>query len=82
MNKCNDWENLLRISNENLEKSGYSLLITKDDEGYFSCEIRKDGELVEIYAENYFEDELSDLITDAFHHIFSRYVIVWHDSCL
>ena len=69
MNKCNDWENLLRISNEDLEKSGYSLLITEDEEGYFSCEIRKDGTLVEIYAENYYEDELSDLITDAFHHV-------------
>ena len=67
MNRCNDWENLLRISNEDLEKSGYSLLITEDE--YYSCEIRKAGELVEIYAENYFEDELSDLITDAFHYV-------------
>lgn len=69
MNTHNDWENLLRISNENLEKTGYSLLITEDDEGYYSCEIRKDGELVETYAENFYENELSDLIIEAHHHV-------------
>ena len=37
MNKYNDWENLLRYANEDLEKTGYSLLITEDDEEYFSC---------------------------------------------
>ena len=70
MNRRNDWENLLRYTNEDLEKTGYSLLITKDDEGYYGCEIWKDGKLVEVYAENYFEDELSDLITDAAHDAF------------
>lgn len=69
MNKCNDWENLLRISNEDLKKSGYSLRIVEDDEGYYSCEVWKDGKFIDVYAENYWEDELSDLITDAFHHI-------------
>ena len=67
MNRYNDWENLLRYANKDLEmeKTGYSLLVTKDDDGYYSCEIRRDGDLVEVYAENFYEDELSDLITDA-----------------
>ncbi len=69
MNRRNDWQNLLRISNEDLEKTGYSLLITEDDEGYYSCEVWKDGEKLGVYAENYYEDELSDLITDAWHHV-------------
>lgn len=69
MNRYNDWKNLLRIYNKDLDKTGYSMLITEDDDGYYSCEIRKDGELVEIYAENYWEDELSDLIISAAHHI-------------
>lgn len=71
MNRRNDWENLLRYSNEDLEKTGYSLLITEDEEGFYNCEIWKDGELVETYAENYYEDELSDLITDATHYAFT-----------
>ena len=69
MNRYNDWENLLRIYNEDLEKTGYSLLLTKDEDDYWSCEIRKDGELVETYAENYWEEELSDLIIDAAHYV-------------
>ena len=46
MNTRNDWENLLRICNEDLEKTGYSIKIT-----------------------DYYEDELGDLITDAFHYV-------------
>ena len=69
MNRCNDWENLLRIFNEDLEKTGYSLLIVEPEEGFYACEILKNGELVETYAENYYEDELSDLITDANHYV-------------
>ena len=69
MNRCNDWENLLRISNEDLEKTGYSLRIVEDEDGYYSCEVWKDGKFIDVYAENYWEDELSDLITDAFHHV-------------
>ena len=71
MNRHNDWQNLLRICNEDFEKTGYSLLITEDEEGFYNCEIWKDGELVETYAENYYEDELSDLITDAAHYAFN-----------
>jgi hypothetical protein len=69
MNRCNDWKNLLRIANEDLEKTGYSLLLTEDEDGYYSCEIWKDGKMLDVYAENYWEDELSDLINDAFHHV-------------
>ena len=69
MNTHNDWENLLSIFNEDLEKTGYSLVITEDEDGYYACEVWKDGKFIDIYAENYWEDELSDLITDATHHI-------------
>jgi len=74
MNKCNDWKNLLRICNEDLEKTGYSLLLTEDEDGYYSCEIWKDGKMLGVYAENYWEDELTDLITDATHHILTYLV--------
>lgn len=69
MNRRNDWENLLRIFNEELEKTGYSIDIVQPEDGFYNCEIWKDGKRVEVYAENYYEDELSDLITDANHYI-------------
>ena len=69
MNTHNEWKNLLSIFNEDLEKTGYSLFIVEPEEGFYACEILKNGELVETYAENYYEDELSDLITDAAHHV-------------
>ena len=40
MNTHNDWENLLRIFNEDLEKTGYSIkIINYDNDGYYICEI-------------------------------------------
>lgn len=75
MNKCNDWENLLRISNEDLKKTGYSLHIVEDNEGFYSCEIWKDEKFIAVYADNFYEDELSDLITDAFRYIVDTYIL-------
>jgi hypothetical protein len=69
MNRYNDWQGLLKMANEELDKFGYSLLIVEPEEGFYDCEIRKDGNLVETYAENYYEDELSDLITEAWHDV-------------
>lgn len=71
MNRRNDWENLLRISNKDLEKTGYSIDIVQPEDGFYNCEIWKDGKRVEVYAENYYEDELSDLVMDAASYAFS-----------
>lgn len=67
MNRYNNWQGLLKMANEDLDKFGYSLLIVEPEKGCYNCEIWKDSELAETYAENYYEDELSDLITDAWH---------------
>ena len=70
MNTHNDWENLLRIFNEDLEKTGYSIKITDyNNDGCYTCEFIKYGVSAMVYAENYYEDELSSLITDAHHYI-------------
>ena len=69
MNRYNDWLGLLKLANEDLEKFGYSLLIVEPERGFYNCEVWKDGEQVDTYAENYYEDELSDLVTDAWHDI-------------
>ena len=61
-----DWKSVLEDANKDLEKNGYSLLITEpEEEGLFNCEIWLNGEFVETYAYNYYENELEDLITDA-----------------
>ena len=70
MNTRNDWENLLSIFNKDLEKTGYSIKITDyNNDGCYTCEFIKYGVSVMVYAENYYEDELSSLITDAHHYI-------------
>ena len=70
MNRYNDWENLLRISNEDLAQYGYSIKLTdyyKD--GCYTCEVMKDGISVEVYAENFYEDELDELVNEAWYYI-------------
>ena len=73
MNIHNDWQNLLKLANEDLANHGYELKVYEDD-GYYSCDIWKDGVAFDIYAENYFENELSDLITDAWHYVLTELV--------
>jgi hypothetical protein len=69
MNRRNNWENILKIANEDLDKHGYSILVVEPEEGFYNCEIWKDGEMVELYAENYYENELNDLVTEVWHYI-------------
>ena len=69
-----EWQALLDIANEDLLKKGYSLRITEDENGFYQCDILyhgvdKDGVKYKTYAENYFEEELADLVTDAWHYV-------------
>jgi hypothetical protein len=72
MNRHNDWEGLLSYANEELNPKGYAIRITNDEEGYYNCKIYKGKKLLETYAENYFEDELSDLVNDAWHYVLTE----------
>lgn len=66
MNEQKEWEKLLQTTNESLKGKGFSINIKADDEGYYSCEILKDGEpFYEDYADGYREDELEELINEA-----------------
>jgi hypothetical protein len=70
MNKRNEWQDLLAFANEELAKKKVSITITDPEgEGLYKCIIYKDGVESEVYAENYFEDELCDLVNDVWHHI-------------
>lgn len=66
MNRHNDYDTLLQQANEELASIGKSLVLEKED-GQYSLYIHDDGDRVECYAEGYYEDELSDLITNAWH---------------
>ena len=74
MNRYNDWQGLLKLANEDLEKFGYSLLIVEPEEGFYNCEIWKDGEEPKTYAENFYEDELEDLLEDAWVYVLEKEV--------
>lgn len=68
-NRINNWEQLLEMANKDLEKHGYQLnLLTPDDTDDYDLHILH-GDDCEIYAENYYEDELGDLINDAWAHV-------------
>ena len=69
MNRRNNWQDLLTITNEDLSKKKVCIVITDPEgEGFYRCDILKDGVEVETYAENYYENELTNLIDDAFHY--------------
>jgi hypothetical protein len=65
MNRCNDWQTSLKYANEDLEPTGFSILMVEPEEGSFDCQVWKDDEFLETYAGNYYEDELCALIEDA-----------------
>lgn len=62
MNRTDNWQETLRLANEDLEKNGIAIKV-ENDEGNYSVFI--DGIP---YAENYYEDELSDCVNDAWAH--------------
>lgn len=66
MNKRNNWQYLLNLANEDLKKGGLEIRITDFyNDGCYTCEIY-DGNISKmVYAENYYENELSDLVCDA-----------------
>lgn len=75
MNRINNYDQLLGYANKELKPKGYSIKLRKDEDGYYSCEIRKGRKLLEVYAENYFENELADLVTDAWHYVTTHFIL-------
>ena len=70
MNRRNEWQKLLKIANEDLKQYGYRLSVNdRGDKGFFKCVIYKGNKKVDTYAENYYEDELEELVNDAWHHV-------------
>lgn len=68
MNKVNDWKTTLNAANKALAKQGKVITLEEFDETYtIYIEDTATNEW-EVYAEGYYEDELCDIINDAWSH--------------
>ena len=72
MNTHNDWKGLLEQANEDIKNTGKTIRVQDAGDGYYFCEILKDGVSIEVYAENFYEWELSDLVTEVWHYVKSK----------
>ena len=60
------WMETLIQANKALADKGCRIIITEPEEGFFKCEIIVPK--TETYAENYYENELPDLVVDAWNY--------------
>lgn len=65
-NRVNNWRELLKLANEDLKKYNAEIGVY-DHDGEFSVTIVVNG-VEEEYADGYYEEELGDLINDAWAH--------------
>lgn len=65
-NRVNNWRELLKLANEDLKKYNAEIGVY-DHDGEFSVTVVVNGEERE-FADGYYEDELGDLINDAWAH--------------
>lgn len=65
-NRVNNWKELLKLANEDLKKYNAEIGVY-DHDGEFSVTVVVNGEERE-FADGYYEDELGDLINDAWAH--------------
>lgn len=69
-NKVNDWRELLKLANEDLKKYNAEIGMYEHDDEY-SVTIVING-VEDEYADGFYEDELGDLINDAWAHARER----------
>ena len=67
MNTKKEWEELLELANEDLKKYNIWMKISEED-GFFTLYLVQGGRQPYTFAENYYEDELCELINDAWAH--------------
>jgi hypothetical protein len=66
-NRVNNWRKLLNLANKDLNPQKVRINANSNSDGTYSVEIVYNGK-AECYAEGYYEDELGDLINDAWAH--------------
>ena len=68
MNKRNDYETILKMANEDLASIGKQIVLDKDEDGTYSVLVQDDHDNTDCFAEGYYEDELGELISEAWSH--------------
>ena len=66
MNRINNWQETLRLANEDLKRYDAAIAVS-DDVGFYTIEIIINDERI-VFAENYYEDELGESVNDAWVH--------------
>ena len=67
-NRVNNWQELLKLANKDLEKYNIRLTLEEFDGSYTLYIKNTTTDKWETYAEGYYEDELSELVNDAWAH--------------
>ena len=67
-NRVNNWQELLKLANKDLAKHGCKLTLEEFDGSYTLYIENTTTAKVETYAEGYYEDELGELVNDAWAH--------------
>lgn len=68
-NRVNNWEQLLELANKDLKKYGVEInVLFVDDTGDYDLHIFYPDGTTDIFAQNYYEDELGELVNDAWAH--------------
>ena len=67
-NRVNNWEELLKLANEDLVKQNLEIKLEEFDGAYTLYIDNTEDKSYDIFAEGYYEDELVDLINDAWAH--------------
>ncbi len=64
MNSKNSWSELLLMANQDLQKAGKEIEVVKNSDDYYTVNI-KNGEQSTCFADNFFEEEMPEVINDA-----------------
>ena len=68
-NRHNNWKKLLKLANSNLKNYGVKMnVVHVDDTANYDLHIVYPDGTTDIFAQNYYEDELDELINDAWSH--------------
>ena len=67
-NKVNNWKELLELANKDLAKQNLEIKLDEFDGTYTLYIDNTEDKSYDIFAESYYEDELGDIINDAWAH--------------
>lgn len=72
MNKRNDYTEIWKLANAGLKKYGIQIELQKDDCDAYSVIIKNKNGQSECFAEGYYEDELDEVINEAYVHALAK----------